>query len=57
VYHEQYTYCWYSADPITWVESPYDWIGIDIFHANTGLYASQTKLEEAALVDPLVVGV
>lgn len=30
-----------SAGPITWTEGPYNWIAIDIFARNTGLYASQ----------------
>ena len=54
---EQLIERWHSTGPITWAEGPYGWIGIDIFDANIGLYASRKKLEEAALVDPLAVGV
>ena len=54
---EQLIESWRSAGPITWDESPYCWIGIDICDANTGLYASRKKLEEAALVDTLGAGV
>ena len=54
---EQLIERWRSAGPITWAESPYCWIGIDICDANTGLYDSRKKLEEAAPVNPLAVGV